>query len=52
MTLRFQRLLVILTSLVLIAGAIILIMVNSKKNITFFYTPSELINEKISEKII
>ena len=43
MTLRFQRLLVILVSLILITGALFLILNNSKKNILFFYTPSELV---------
>ena len=43
MTLRFQRLLVILVSLILITGALFLILNNSKKNIVFFYTPSELL---------
>ena len=53
MSLRFQRLLVIFGSLVLIAGALILILTNAKTNIVFFYTPSELIlaNEKINQKI-
>ena len=44
MTLRFQRLLIILISLVLVSGALLLILTNSKKNIIFFYTPTELIN--------
>ena len=48
MTLRFQRFLVILISLMLISGAIILIIFNSNSQITFFYTPSELINTDIS----
>jgi len=43
LTLRFQRLLVILVSLILITGALFLILNNSKKNIVFFYTPSELL---------
>ena len=50
---RFQRLLMILISLTLIAGSLFLILNNSKKNITFFYTPSELIetNVSINQKI-
>ena len=44
MTLRFQRLLIILISLVLVSGALLLILTNSQKNIIFFYTPTELIN--------
>ena len=43
MTLRLQRLIVIIFSLALITFAIILIMINSKKNIVFFYTPSEFL---------
>ena len=43
MSVRFQRLLIILFSLTLIAGALFLILTNSKKNIVFFYTPTELI---------
>ena len=50
---RFQRLLMILTSLTLITGSLFLILNNSKKNITFFYTPSELTeaNVSINQKI-
>ena len=48
MTLKFQRLLVILISLILISSAVILILFNSKNNITFFYTPSELVEKDIS----
>ena len=53
MTFRYQRLLIILVSLILIAGALILILTNSKKNIVFFYTPSELIesDKTINQKI-
>ena len=53
MTFRYQRLLIILVSLILIAGALILILTNSKKNIVFFYTPSELIesDKAINQKI-
>ena len=43
MSIRFQRLLIILFSLTLVAGALFLILTNSKKNIVFFYTPTELI---------
>ena len=50
---RFQRLLMILISLTLITGSLFLILNNSKKNITFFYTPSELTetNVSINQKI-
>ena len=41
MTLRFQRLLLILITLVMLLGAVLLILFNSKKNIIFFYTPTE-----------
>ena len=43
MTLRFQRLILILVTLALLLSAVLLILFNSKKNIIFFYTPSELI---------
>ena len=43
MTLRFQRLFLILISLVMLLGSVFLILINSKKNIIFFYTPTELI---------
>ena len=48
MTIRFQRLLLILLSLIFLATAIILILVNSRTNIIFFYTPSELLNSDVS----
>ena len=53
MTLRFQRLIIILLSLIFIAGAIILIMINSKENLVFFFTPTELINShhKINSQV-
>ena len=44
MSVRFQRLLLILLSLVFLTAAILLILFNSKKNLIFFYTPSELLN--------
>jgi len=47
MTLRFQRLSIILLTVILLAGAITLILYNSKKNIVFFFTPSEILIEKI-----
>tara|TARA_Y100000741_G_scaffold349108_1_gene317927 strand:- start:74 stop:514 length:441 start_codon:yes stop_codon:yes gene_type:complete len=46
MSLRFQRLLLILISLIFLTSSILLILYNSKKNLVFFYTPSELINSK------
>ena len=53
MTIRFQRLLLILISLIFFSAAILLILFNSKKNLIFFYTPSELLisNIKINDKI-
>ena len=53
MTVRFQRLLIILLSLIFIAGAVILILINSKENLVFFFTPSELVdsNHKINSKV-
>ena len=48
MSLRFQRLILILITLVIMGTAIILILFNTKKNIVFFYTPTELIDKNIS----
>ena len=42
MSLRFQRLLLILVSLLMILGAILLILYNARENISYFYTPSEI----------
>jgi len=47
MTLRFQRLLLILFTLMLLSGSVLLILNNSKKNLVFFYTPSELIKSNL-----
>jgi len=44
MSIRFQRLLMILISLVFLTAAILLILINSKKNIIFFYTPTEFLS--------
>ena len=53
MIVRFQRFVIILISLILLIFAVILILVNSKNNLVFFYTPTELINSniKINNKI-
>ena len=53
MSLRYQRLLLILMSLTLILTAMMLILYNVKENISYFYTPSELnfSNIKINKKI-
>ena len=47
MSLRFQRLVLILISLVILGAAVLLILINTKKNIVFFYTPTELIEQNI-----
>ena len=52
MTIRFQRLIIILLSLTLISGAVILILINSKNNIVFFYTPSEVTKLNIDKNKI
>ena len=53
MSLRFQRLLLILFSLVMILGAVLLILFNARENISYFYTPSEIrvANIDLNEKI-
>ena len=48
MSLRFQRLILILITLVILGAAILLILFNTKQNIVFFYTPTELIENKIT----
>jgi len=48
MSLRFQRLILILLTLIMLCAALILILFNTKQNIVFFYTPSELIENNIS----
>ena len=52
MTIRFQRLIIILLSLTLITGAAILILINSKNNIVFFYIPSELMKLNVDKNKI
>ena len=47
MSLRFQRLVLILISLLILGAAALLILFNTKKNIVFFYTPTELLEQKI-----
>ena len=47
MTIRFQRLLIIFLSMVFLTAAILLILFNSKKNLVFFYTPTEFFNSNI-----
>ena len=48
MSLRFQRLILILITLILLGAALILILFNTKQNIIFFYTPSELLENNIA----
>ena len=47
MSLRFQRLVLILLTLIIFGAATLLIMFNTKQNIVFFYTPSELLEDNI-----
>ncbi len=47
MSLRFQRLLFILLTLVIILSAVLLILYNTKENVSYFYTPSEIYNSDI-----
>ena len=42
MSLRFQRLLLILLTLVIILSAILLTLYNTRENVSYFYTPSEI----------
>tara|TARA_Y100000590_G_scaffold437359_1_gene558922 strand:- start:359 stop:799 length:441 start_codon:yes stop_codon:yes gene_type:complete len=53
MSVRFQRLLIIFISFILLSISVALILSNSKKNIIFFYTPTELINSNlmVNEKV-
>ena len=39
---RFQRLLFILLTLVIILSAVLLILYNTRENVSYFYTPSEI----------
>ena len=47
MSLRFQRLILILLTLIIFGAALLLILFNTKQNIVFFYTPSELLENNI-----
>ena len=42
MSLRFQRLLLIFLTLVIILSAVLLILYNTRENVSYFYTPSEI----------
>ena len=48
MSLRFQRLLLILLTLVIILSAVLLILYNTRENISYFYTPSEIDKSEIT----
>ena len=53
MSLRFQRLLLILLTLVIILSAVLLILFNARQNVSYFYTPSEISkSDIIIDKII
>ena len=51
MSLRFQRLILILLTLIMLGAALLLILFNAKQNIVFFYTPSELLENNIDSNI-
>ena len=48
MTPRIQRLIIILFSLTFVTISIVLILINSKNNLVFFFTPTELLDSKIT----
>ena len=53
MSLRLQKLLLILLTIIIIFSAILLILYNTKENVSFFYTPSEINkSDMVSNKII
>ena len=53
MSLRFQRLLLILLTLVIIVSAVLLILYNTREHVSYFYTPSEIDKSDIvTDKII
>ena len=47
MSLRFQRLILIILTLIMLGAALLLILFNTKQNIVFFYTPSELLENSL-----
>ena len=49
MSLKFQRLVLILITLIMLGAALILILFNTKQNIVFFYTPTELLENNIAQ---
>ena len=48
MSLRFQRLILILLTLIMLGAAALLILFNTKQNIVFFYTPTEFLENNIA----
>ena len=53
MSLRFQRLLLILLTLVIMLSAVLLILYSVRENVSYFYTPSEIDKSEITiNKII
>tara|TARA_B100001123_G_C15246251_1_gene1001032 strand:+ start:279 stop:719 length:441 start_codon:yes stop_codon:yes gene_type:complete len=50
MSKRFQRVVLIIGSLVFLLFSIILALFNIKNNVVFFFTPSELFNQEIESK--
>ena len=48
MSLRFQRLTLIILTLIMLSAALLLILFNTKQNIVFFYTPTELLENNIA----
>ena len=53
MSLRFQRLLLILLTLGIILSAVLLILYNTREHVSYFYTPSEIDKSDIvTDKII
>ena len=53
MSLRFQRLLLIMLTLIIILSAVLLILYNARENVSYFYTPSEIDKSEITiNKII
>ena len=51
MSVSFQRLIIILLSIIFLSFAIFLILFNSKKNIIFFFTPTELLSNNLKTGI-
>ena len=47
MSLQFQRLLLILLTFAIILSAVLLILYNTRENVSYFYTPSEIVKSDI-----